>query len=203
LRRRGHSRHRSHDRRAHARVLRRDGQGRGDQAHRRHPEVLHHPVRQQEGGARAEAAAVSEGAVVALRGVGKTLRNGTRALDGLDLEVQRGEFLTVLGPSACGSSSALRVIPGLSGPAPALAEVSERVTGVVEWSAAPTDPSRRIGFVFQEPTLMPWATVADNVRLPLRLGGLLTEQTEALVARALEQVGLEGFGDVYPRELSG
>jgi NitT/TauT family transport system ATP-binding protein len=136
---------------------------------------------------------VSEGAVVTLRGVGKTFRNGTRALDGLDLEVRRGEFLTVLGPSGCGKSSALRIIAGLSDP----------TTGIVEWSAGPTDPSRRIGFVFQEATLMPWATVADNVRLPLRLGGLLTEQSEARVARVLEHVGLEGFGDVYPRELSG
>jgi NitT/TauT family transport system ATP-binding protein len=136
---------------------------------------------------------VSEGAVVNLRGVGKTFRNGTLALDGLDLEVRRGEFLTVLGPSGCGKSSALRIIAGLSDP----------TTGNVEWSAGPTDPSRRIGFVFQEPTLMPWATVADNVRLPLRLGGLLTEQSEARVARVLAHVGLEGFGDVYPRELSG
>jgi NitT/TauT family transport system ATP-binding protein len=136
---------------------------------------------------------VSEGAVVTLRGVGKTFRNGTLALDGLDLEVRRGEFLTVLGPSGCGKSSALRVIAGLSDP----------TTGIVEWSAGPTDPSRRIGFVFQEATLMPWATVADNVRLPFRLGGLLTEQSEARVARVLEHVGLQGFGDVYPRELSG
>jgi NitT/TauT family transport system ATP-binding protein len=136
---------------------------------------------------------VSEGAVVALRGVGKTFRNGTLALDGLDLEVRRGEFLTVLGPSGCGKSSALRIIAGLSDP----------TTGIVEWSEGPTDPSRRIGFVFQEPTLMPWATVADNVRLPLRLGGLLTEQAEARVARVLQHVGLDRFGDVYPRELSG
>jgi len=136
---------------------------------------------------------VSEGAVVALRGVGKTFRNGTLALDGLDLEVRRGEFLTVLGPSGCGKSSALRIIAGLSDP----------TTGIVEWTAGPTDPSRRIGFVFQEATLMPWATVADNVRLPFRLGGLRTEETDARVARVLEHVGLEGFGDVYPRELSG
>ena len=136
---------------------------------------------------------MSEGAVVALRGVGKTFRNGTLALDGLDLEVRRGELLTVLGPSGCGKSTALRIIAGLSDP----------TTGIVEWSAGPTDLSQRIGFVFQEPTLMPWATVADNVRLPFRLGGLLNEQTEARVARALEHVGLEGFGDVYPRELSG
>lgn len=136
---------------------------------------------------------MSEEAVVALRGVGKTFRNGTLALDGLDLEVRRGELLTVLGPSGCGKSSALRIIAGLSDP----------TTGSVEWSAEPADPARRIGFVFQDPTLMPWATVADNVRLPFRLGGRLDEQTEARVARVLEHVGLEGFGDVYPRELSG
>jgi NitT/TauT family transport system ATP-binding protein len=136
---------------------------------------------------------VSEGAVVTLRGVGKTFRNGTLALEGLDLEVRRGEFLTVLGPSGCGKSSALRIIAGLSDP----------TTGIVEWTEGPTDPSRRIGFVFQEATLMPWATVADNVRLPFRLDGLRAEETEARVARMLEHVGLEGFGDVYPRELSG
>ena len=136
---------------------------------------------------------MSEEAVVTLRGVGKTFRNGTLALDGLDLEVRRGEFLTLLGPSGCGKSSALRIIAGLSDP----------TTGIVEWSEGTSDPSRRIGFVFQEPTLMPWATVVDNVRLPLRLGGLLTEQAEARVARVLEHVGLERFGDVYPRELSG
>jgi NitT/TauT family transport system ATP-binding protein len=137
---------------------------------------------------------VSDAAVVTLRGVGKTFPNGTLALDGLDLEVRRGEFLTLLGPSGCGKSSALRIVAGLSEPS----------AGEVEWAALPASPATPgIGFVFQEPTLMPWATVADNVRLPLRLAGTPETAAAPRVARALDRVGLAAFGRVYPRELSG
>jgi NitT/TauT family transport system ATP-binding protein len=129
--------------------------------------------------------------LVALRRVGKTFANGVVALDGLDLAVRPGEFLTLLGPSGCGKSTALRIVAGLSAP--------DR--GAVEWSQ--TDAAQRqIGFVFQEPTLMPWATVEANVRLPLRLLGL-EAQAPARVSAALERVGLAGFAQAYPRELSG
>src|SRR5947209_14499675 len=94
--------------------------------------------------------------LVALRGVRKTFANGVVALDGLDLAVRPGEFLTLLGPSGCGKSTALRIMAGLSAPDGSAAE----------WSQAAGE--RQIGFVFQEPTLMPWATVAGNVRLPDR-----------------------------------
>ena len=132
--------------------------------------------------------------IVALHGVGKTFANGVRALDDFDLDVRPGEFLTLLGPSGCGKSTALRIIAGLSA-------VSR---GSVQWTEteAGTATSRQIGFVFQEPTLMPWATVEANVRLPLKLLGL-EDGAGARAAAALERVGLADFARAYPRELSG
>jgi NitT/TauT family transport system ATP-binding protein len=137
-------------------------------------------------------AASSQGPIVALRGVGKTFANGVTALDRLDLAVRPGEFLTLLGPSGCGKSTALRIIAGLSEPS----------SGAVEWaSGAAAARVHDIGFVFQEPTLMPWATVAGNVRLPLDLQH--ADDAAPQVAAALERVGLAGFAAAYPRELSG
>ncbi|HYD29430.1 MAG TPA: ABC transporter ATP-binding protein [Azospirillaceae bacterium] len=128
----------------------------------------------------------SNGSLVRLEGVGKVFANGTRALAGVDLTVRQGEFVSLLGPSGCGKSTVLRLIAGLAQPS------EGRVDRVEE------RPS--LGFVFQEPTLMPWATVADNVRLPLRLKG---EGAGASVVEALARVGLDGFAGHYPRELSG
>ena len=131
---------------------------------------------------------------VALRGVSKTFANGVAALDCFDLNVRPGEFLTLLGPSGCGKSTALRIIAGLSEP----------TGGRVEWpNGRGGVAARDIGFVFQEPTLMPWTTVAGNVRLPLRLAGLDETAARPRVAATLERVGLAGFADAYPRELSG
>ncbi len=133
--------------------------------------------------------------IVALRGVGKTFPNGVVALDGFDLSVRPGEFLTLLGPSGCGKSTALRIVAGLSAPD----------SGAVEWSdsqAGVVPPRREIGFVFQEPTLMPWATVAANVALPSRLLGAEAD-APARIGAALERVGLAAFASAYPRELSG
>ena len=133
--------------------------------------------------------------VVALKRVGKTFTNGVVALERLDLDVRPGEFVSLLGPSGCGKSTALRIVAGLSEP----------TSGTVEWLEAETASAagpRRIGFVFQEPTLMPWATVAANVRLPLKLAGL-EPSAQARVDAALARVGLSGFAQSYPRELSG
>ena len=148
---------------------------------------------------------MASASIVALRGVRKTFANGVVALDGLDLTVRPGEFLTLLGPSGCGKSTALRIVAGLSEPS----------RGVVAWSdgADTTSDRPQIGFVFQEPTLMPWATVAANVRLPLRLLGTSgrlrpsSRGTDAdaptRIDAALERVGLAAFAQAYPRELSG
>ena len=131
-------------------------------------------------------------AVVSLRGVGKTFERGTVALQGFDLAVRDGEFVSLLGPSGCGKSTALRIIAGLS----------KASAGTVAW-ADEKDAAGRIGFVFQEPTLMPWADVAQNVRLPLRLAHADATKTGAAVAQALDRVGLADFSSAYPRELSG
>jgi NitT/TauT family transport system ATP-binding protein len=139
-------------------------------------------------------AALSQSPVVSLRGVGKTFANGVVALDRLDLDVRPGEFLSLLGPSGCGKSTALRIVAGLSEPS----------RGSVEWLAGGRAQAGRqdIGFVFQEATLLPWATVARNVGLPLDLQGAEGDSGRR-VAAALERVGLESFATSYPRELSG
>ncbi len=133
-------------------------------------------------------------ALVALRGVGKTFHSGTAALAGLDLTVRAGEFLSLLGPSGCGKSTALRIIAGLTEP----------TAGAVEWqSDAAAENNNRLGFVFQEPTLMPWTNVFNNVLLPLKLKGATAASAGKRVAAALERVGLQNFARAYPRELSG
>jgi NitT/TauT family transport system ATP-binding protein len=133
--------------------------------------------------------------LVALRGVGKAFPNGTRALAGVDLEVREGEFVALLGPSGCGKSTALRIVAGLSEPS----------EGVVEWPTAGTAAASasRIGFVFQEPTLMPWASVSGNVTLPLELRGVTASKAAERAEAVLERVGLSAFRRAYPRELSG
>src|SRR3984893_55574 len=140
-------------------------------------------------------ATVRSDSLVALRGIDKEFPNGTAALKGLDLDVRQGEFLSLLGPSGCGKSTALRIIAGLSEPS----------AGRVAWHGADANPGSksRIGFVFQEPTLMPWTTVFNNVLLPLKLKGAPASKAAERVAAALDRVGLQKFSRAYPRELSG
>jgi NitT/TauT family transport system ATP-binding protein len=128
--------------------------------------------------------------VVRLRQVTKRFAGGTAALAGLDLVVGPGELLALLGPSGCGKSTALRLMAGLAAP----------TTGAVERSLP--DP-HAVGFVFQEPTLMPWATVERNVALPLKLLGLPRPEIRRRVGEWLERLGLDGFARAYPRQLSG
>ena len=134
--------------------------------------------------------------LVRLERVGKVFANGVIALEGLDLSVGEHEFVSLLGPSGCGKSTALRLITGLG-------EVS---AGRIIWpQEGPHAGQARqdIGFVFQEPTLMPWATAWGNVYLPLRLEGASRRDAAPRVEAALAMVGLSGFEDAYPRELSG
>jgi NitT/TauT family transport system ATP-binding protein len=129
--------------------------------------------------------------LVAADNVGKVFRSGTVALAGVDLAVAPGTFLSILGPSGCGKSTLLRIIAGLTPPS----------SGRVRWNDA--DSTNRLGFVFQEPTLMPWTTVWENVYLPLRLTGTSRHEAAARIDAMLATVGLSGFAKVYPRELSG
>ena len=135
--------------------------------------------------------------LLAMRDVSKIFANGTLALNGMSLEIGEGEFLSLLGPSGCGKSTALRIMAGLAAPS----------SGTVEWPSSQTNvrglPQGDIGFVFQEPTLMPWQNVFGNVYLPLKLHGLSKAQAREQVMDNLQNVGLADFANAYPRQLSG
>jgi NitT/TauT family transport system ATP-binding protein len=133
------------------------------------------------------------GVAVSLRGVTKAYDNGVMALGPLDLDVRAGEFVSLVGPSGCGKSTALRLVAGLSAPSGGVVRLSR--------GAAGARPGHAIGFVFQEPTLMPWTSVRENVRLPLKLARV--GDTDARVEAALARVGLAEFADSFPRQLSG
>ena len=128
--------------------------------------------------------------LLSLREVGLRYPNGGVALDRLSFELREGEFLSVLGPSGCGKSTALRLIAGLERPG----------AGTVVWSGGRMP---ELGFVFQEPTLMPWASVADNVFLPLRLQGRTRASAAATITAALERVGLTGCSTGLPSRVVG
>lgn len=120
---------------------------------------------------------------------------GTRALDGVSLDIERGEVVALLGPSGCGKSTLLRLIAGLDSPS----------GGTIAWTglnAAKPAPGE-IGFVFQEPTLMPWASVEANITLPLDLIGRAPTPSDASVGELIKSVGLQGFERALPRTLSG
>ena len=119
----------------------------------------------------------------------KTFGNGVVALTGVNLDVRRGEFLSLLGPSGCGKSTILRLLSSLTSP----------TKGAINWR----EHKSELGFVFQDPTLMPWATVFDNVWLPLRLSGVSRKAARDRIEDVLAKVGLAGFAKAYPRELSG
>ncbi len=126
--------------------------------------------------------------MVTCRGISKRFANGTVALNDVSLDVFERQFLSLLGPSGCGKSTLLRLIAGLSDPS----------SGTISWRGHPS-----LSFVFQEPTLMPWATALSNVMLPLRLAGVRGDERRERASAALAMVGLAGFEKAYPRELSG
>ncbi|WP_286795475.1 ABC transporter ATP-binding protein [Microbacterium sp. UBA3394] len=126
-------------------------------------------------------------AAVEFSDVGVRFPNGTTALSRVDLTIQPGEFVTLLGPSGCGKSTLLRLASGL-----------ESAT-----SGAATVSTDRIGYVFQEATLLPWLTVARNVALLAELDGLPQREVSSRVARTLELVGLQDFSQNRPHQLSG
>ncbi|MFM7330592.1 MAG: ABC transporter ATP-binding protein [Brachymonas sp.] len=128
-----------------------------------------------------------------LQRVSKRYDNGTLAVQEVDLAIGEHQFVSLLGPSGCGKSTALKMMAGLL----------PLSAGQIAWGDASKDHSKHISFVFQEPTLMPWAVVFDNVWLPLRLKGLSQSQAKPQVEEALSKVGLSQFAHVYPRELSG
>jgi NitT/TauT family transport system ATP-binding protein len=134
------------------------------------------------------------GLAVSLREVTKVYDNGVMALGPFDLAVREGEFVSLLGPSGCGKSTALRIMAGLAAPSAGRVQVAHHDGALLGQS---------IGFVFQEPTLMPWTSVRENVRLPLKLARVPAAESGQRVMEALTRVGLAEFADSFPRELSG
>jgi NitT/TauT family transport system ATP-binding protein len=147
---------------------------------------------------RAPGAAIPAPPAVEIAAARKTYPNGTQALLPVDLAVQPGEFVTLLGPSGCGKSTLLHLVAGLLAPSGGqVRRWGEPVQGGGGGAA------QRLSFVFQEPTLMPWARVQANVRLPLDLAGVPRAQADARVREVLALVGLDRFAGHLPRELSG
>jgi NitT/TauT family transport system ATP-binding protein len=130
--------------------------------------------------------------MIEVSGVSKRFPNGTLALDAVSTSIGKGEFIALLGPSGCGKSTLLRLIAGLEKPS----------TGQIAWAEGPPKPGE-IGFVFQDSTLMPWASAAENVFLPLKLRRKSRVSTQAEVLAALQQVGLADFANSKPAALSG
>lgn len=127
----------------------------------------------------------------------KTYPNGTQALLPVDLSIGEGEFVTLLGPSGCGKSTLLKMVAGLLEPTDGLLHLWRKPVARMDESG------KKMAFVFQSPTLMPWASVQTNVRLPLDLAGVPRRQADAQVAEALALVGLSKFATALPRALSG
>ncbi|WP_254567720.1 ABC transporter ATP-binding protein [Oscillatoria sp. HE19RPO] len=128
---------------------------------------------------------------ITISDVSKVFNNGVVALKDVNLKVNREDFVSLVGPSGCGKSTILRIIAGLS----------ESSGGTIEW--ADRTLKQQIAFVFQDPALMPWNTVKNNIRLPLKLMGISKRMADTSIAKTLELVGLEKFANAYPRQLSG
>ena len=139
----------------------------------------------------APSAAAGGAPLLSMQNIDKVFAGDVVALRNMSLDVREGDFLSLLGPSGCGKSTALRLIADLTHP----------TRGAIRWAGAKSD--RDLSVVFQEPTLMPWATVAENVLLPFRLAGKRKGEVWDRASELLRLVGLEKFADSYPRELSG
>jgi len=132
--------------------------------------------------------------IVELKEVEKRYGDGPLILDRVSFAAHRGDFITLIGPSGCGKSTILKLISGLNPISAGQIVVDGR---------NPTGAIEKLAFVFQEPTLLPWCTVARNVELPLRLHGAGRAERSEVARRSLSLVGLADRTDYYPRQLSG
>lgn len=136
-------------------------------------------------------------AIIEVKGAGKTFPNGFCALQPIDLTVRAREFVTLIGPSGCGKSTLLGLMTNLIKPS----------GGTLSWWGgnfeATGSAGKTLSIVFQDATLMPWASVQTNVRLPLDLARVSRKESNARVREALAKVGLAGFEERLPRQLSG
>jgi len=135
--------------------------------------------------------------VLRLQNIGKRFFARERvinAVQGISLEVRDGEFLTMVGPSGCGKSTILNIVSGLMRP----------TEGTVQLDGKPVHGvTREVGYVTQQPNLMPWRTLIDNVSFPLQVAGIARSERDDRAAQLIAMVGLSGFEKSYPHELSG
>ena len=130
---------------------------------------------------------VTTNGALSFDGIGMIFPDGTEALQDISFSIDKGEFITVVGPSGCGKSTLLRIASGLLDPTAGSVEVDRG----------------RLGYVFQDATLLPWRTVRQNIELLAELHGIDSAQRRRLSTAAIELVGLDGFEDHYPKSLSG
>lgn len=132
--------------------------------------------------------------IVEVKGIGKQYVGGVQALKGVDLAIRAGELTTFLGPSGCGKTTLLKIIAGLLAPTEGKVFVNGRnVTG----------PGEERAFVFQDFALMPWANVLRNVSFGLELTGMSKNERFDIARKYISEMGLAGFEESYPHELSG
>lgn len=142
--------------------------------------------------------AQSDPTIIDIQALSKDYRHGKRkiqALRDVSLSIPRGSFVSIIGPSGCGKTTLLRLIAGLE--TPTAGKVSVTAPGEGNHSALP------FGFVFQDPVLLDWRSVNQNVQLPLELQGWPRNQVSAVASRVISLVGLQGFENSYPHQLSG
>jgi len=131
----------------------------------------------------------------------RTEAQGVLALTGIELAIQRGEFVVLLGPSGCGKTTLLRIVAGLIRPTAGRVEIGGRPL----WRGDDRDDAtvKELGVVFQDANLFPWMSIEDNIALPLKLRGIDRAQRRAKAASLARLVGIGGFERRWPRELSG
>jgi NitT/TauT family transport system ATP-binding protein len=146
----------------------------------------------------------SELFAIEINSASKKYVSGVEALLPIDIKIAKGEFVTLLGPSGCGKSTLLKMIAGLIQPSSGSIKIHKSEPNINSSIAASSKPKEpKLSFVFQSPTLMPWASVRANVRLPLDLAGVPKEQANLQVDEILKVVGLQEFDQALPRALSG
>ena len=141
---------------------------------------------------------MSEEPFISLRGVRKFYRSGGAeflAVSDVTMDVQEGELVSLVGPSGCGKTTVMKILAGLHG--------ADGGTVTIGNAKSPFDPSRDIGMVFQQALLLKWSTILDNVLLPAEIVGLPIKAARERARDLLNMVGLAGFEDKYPQQLSG